>query len=111
MSTDLLRPSRLALIACASLAAVILQQYLHVAPIGNVLATAIFYIVWFVSLFVVLPFGVRTQSDTGEYIQGTSAGAPVNAKAGRIVALTTIVASATFTVMLLAMRFKIIPLG
>ncbi len=103
------RPSRLALIAFGSLAAVVMSQYLQLAPIGNVLASAIFYIVWFVSLFVVLPFGVRTQSDEGEYVQGTSAGAPVNAKAGRIAALTTIVASATFFVVLLALRFNIVP--
>ena len=65
-----LQPSRLALIALACLAAVILQQYLRIAPIGNVLATAIFYIVWFISLFVVLPFGVRTQSDAELKIAG-----------------------------------------
>jgi predicted secreted protein len=104
------RPSKLALLAWASVATIVLMQYLHVAPIGNVLASAIFYIGWFISLFVVLPVGVRTQSDEGEYIRGTSAGAPVNAKAGRIIALTTIVASAVFAVILLSMRFRLIPL-
>ena len=105
------QPSRLALIAYGCVAAAMLQQYLRLAPIGNVLAYAIFYIVWFLSLFVVLPFGVRTQSDAGEYIQGTSAGAPIAVKAGRIAALTTIVASVTFTVILLAIRLKLVPLG
>ena len=104
------RPSPLALAAWACIAGSILLQYLRVAPIGNVLATAIFYIVWFVSLFAILPIGIRTQSDAGEYIQGTSAGAPINAKAGRIAALTTIVASVAFAVILLALRFKVVPL-
>lgn len=104
------RPSKLALMAWASVAAVIVMQYFRVAPIGNVLATAIFYIGWFISLFVVLPVGVRTQSDEGEIIRGTSAGAPVNARAGRIIALTTIVASAVFAVILLSMHFRLIPL-
>lgn len=102
------RPSKLALMAWASVLIVILMQYFHVAPIGNVLASAIFYIGWFISLFVVLPLGVRTQSDEGEFIRGTSAGAPVNAKAGRIIALTTIIASAVFVVILLSMRFRLI---
>ena len=105
------RPSPLAIAAWSSLAGVWLMKVLALAPIGTVLYLAIFYIVWFISLFVVLPFGVRTQSDAGEYIQGTSAGAPVNAKAGRIAALTTIVASTTFAVILLAIRFKLVPLG
>lgn len=104
------RPSSLAITAWASVAAAALFQYLGLAPIGKVLATAIFYIVWFLALFAVLPFGIRTQSDVGEFIQGTSAGAPINAKAGRIAALTTIVASAAFVVILLAIRLKLIPL-
>ena len=104
------RPSRLAIGAWACLVGVMVLQYVRIAPIGNVLASAIFYIVWFVSLFVVLPIGIRTQSDAGEYIKGTSAGAPINAKAGRIAALTTIIASVAFTVLLLALRFKLVPL-
>ena len=104
------RPSSLAIGAWASLAVAILAQSLRIAPIGNVLATAIFYIVWFVCLFGVLPIGIRTQSDAGEVVQGTSAGAPINANAGRIVGLTTMVASVVFVVILLALRFKIVPL-
>jgi predicted secreted protein len=100
----------LALGAAGSLVAVCLLQYLKVAPIGSVLAFAIYFIIWWVSLFVVLPFGVRTQSDTGEVVQGTSAGAPIDPRLGRIAALTTMLASGAFAVMLLALRFKIVPL-
>ena len=39
---------------------------------------AVYFVVWWVCLFVVLPFGVKNQVDTGEYIQGTERGAPVN---------------------------------
>ena len=38
---------------------------------------AIYFVVWWMCLFVVLPFRVRNQSDTGEYVQGTERGAPV----------------------------------
>jgi predicted secreted protein len=96
--------------AGGSLALAIALQYLRVAPIGGVLAFAIYFILWWVCLFVVLPFGVETQSDQGEFVQGTSAGAPINPRLGRIAALTTILASAAFALILLALRFKIVPL-
>jgi predicted secreted protein len=96
--------------AGGSLALAVVLQYFRVAPIGAVLAFAIYFILWWVCLFVVLPFGVETQNDRGEVIQGTSAGAPLNPRLGRIAALTTILASAVFAVVLLALRFKIVPL-
>lgn len=37
---------------------------------------AIFFIVWWLCLFMVLPFGVRNQVDEGGHIQGTDPGAP-----------------------------------
>ncbi len=88
----------------------VLLQWKHVAPIGGVMALALYFIVWWVSLFAVLPFGVRTQSDSGEVIQGTSAGAPVEARMARVVMLTTIVASLVFSATLLALGAKLISL-
>ena len=104
------RPSTLTIVAWACLAAAVVMQRLRIAPIGNVLAFAIYFIFWWVSLFVVLPFGVRTQSDDGAVVQGTSAGAPIDPRIGRTAALTTIVATVTFGVLLLALRYKLIPL-
>ena len=103
-------PTPLALAAFAALAAAVALYYLHIAPIGAFLAFAIYFIVWWVCLFAVLPFGVRTQSDAGEVIQGTSAGAPVEPRMGRVFALTTIVATVAFAALLLALRFKVVPL-
>jgi predicted secreted protein len=37
---------------------------------------AIYFVVWWICLFVVLPFGVKNQVDSGSYIQGTERGAP-----------------------------------
>ena len=37
---------------------------------------AIYFVVWWICLFLVLPFGVRNQVDTGTYVQGTERGAP-----------------------------------
>jgi predicted secreted protein len=37
---------------------------------------AIYFVVWWLCLFIVLPFGVRNQVDEGSHIQGTDPGAP-----------------------------------
>ena len=39
-------------------------------------AIAIFFLIWWVVLFAVLPWGVRSQHEHGEIIPGTDPGAP-----------------------------------
>lgn len=51
---------------------------------------AIYVIVWWVCLFIVLPFGVRNQVDTGEIVPGTEPGAPVAPRWWRRVLYTTL---------------------
>ena len=40
-------------------------------------AFAIYFVLWWVVLFVTLPFGVRSQHEDGEGAPGTDPGAPV----------------------------------
>ncbi len=54
---------------------------------------AIYFIVWWLSLFVVLPWGVRTQADDAEVIPGTEPGAPVRPWLFRKVIATSILAA------------------
>jgi predicted secreted protein len=75
-----------------------------------VLGIALYFIIWWVMLFAVLPLGVRTQGDAGEIVQGTPDSAPVAPKALRIIGLTTALATVVFIVVWLAMRYKLIPL-
>ena len=42
-------------------------------------ALAIYFVIWWVVLFVTLPFGVRSQHEDGEGAPGTDPGAPVMA--------------------------------
>ena len=42
--------------------------------IGTIIA--VYFIVWWLCLFLVLPFRVRNQVDEGEWVQGTERGAP-----------------------------------
>jgi predicted secreted protein len=41
------------------------------------MAIAIFFTIWWVLLFAVLPFGVRSQHETAEIVPGSDPGAPV----------------------------------
>ncbi|MEO6395647.1 MAG: DUF1467 family protein, partial [Devosia sp.] len=54
---------------------------------------AIYVIVWFVCLFVVLPFGVRNQIDTGEIVRGSEPGAPVAPRLWQRLFYTTLLAA------------------
>ena len=42
-------------------------------------AIVLFAVVWFLTLFVVLPIRLETQGDTGETVRGTHAGSPSSA--------------------------------
>ena len=59
-------------------------------------ALAIYFVVWWITLFAVLPFGVRTQAEAGEVVPGAPASAPAHTAVGRIVLRNTIVASVVF---------------
>ncbi len=60
-------------------------------------AIAIYFIIWWVCLFAVLPFGVRNAHETGEAVeQGNEAGAPVNPLLLQKILATTVLACAVF---------------
>jgi len=46
-------------------------------PFSTPIAIAIFITIWFTVLFAVLPFGVRSQHEAGDFVPGTDPGAPV----------------------------------
>jgi predicted secreted protein len=39
-------------------------------------AIALYFVIWWISLFALLPVGVRSQAETGEVVAGTEPGAP-----------------------------------
>jgi predicted secreted protein len=60
-------------------------------------ALAIFFMIWWVVLFAVLPWGVRSQHEGGEVITpGTDPGAPAVPNLRRKLLWTTLVALAIF---------------
>lgn len=60
-------------------------------------AIAIYFVVWWLCLFMVLPFGVRNAHETGEAVEeGNESGAPVNPMLWNKAVATTILASIVF---------------
>ncbi|WP_119307532.1 DUF1467 family protein [Cohaesibacter haloalkalitolerans] len=57
---------------------------------------AVYFIIWWLSLFIVLPFGVRTQAEVNDRRLGTTASAPAKAMMLRKAVATTILASVLF---------------
>ena len=59
---------------------------------------AIYFVLWWVVLFAVLPWGIRSQHESGEEIApGTDPGAPSAHVIGRKLLWTTIVTSVLYT--------------
>ncbi len=59
-------------------------------------ALALYFMIWWLVLFAVLPFGVRTQEDAGEVVPGTPASAPERPQLVRIFTINTVVAAVVF---------------
>jgi predicted secreted protein len=60
-------------------------------------AIAIYFIIWWAVLFVVLPWGIRNPHEAGEEIEaGHEPGAPVNPRLGRKAMITTVVTTIVF---------------
>jgi predicted secreted protein len=63
---------------------------------------AIYFVLWWVTLFVTLPFGVRSQHEEGGGAPGTDPGAPIASLMGRKLIWTTIISAAIFALAMLA---------
>jgi predicted secreted protein len=59
-------------------------------------ALAIFFLIWWIVLFGVLPWGIRSQHETGEFVPGTDPGAPAVPNLGRKLIWTTVVSVLVF---------------
>jgi predicted secreted protein len=58
---------------------------------------AIYFIIWWTVLFIVLPLGYRSQQEDGEVTTGTVESAPSKFRGGRVVLLTTVISAVLYT--------------
>ncbi|TCU76972.1 putative secreted protein [Bradyrhizobium sp. R2.2-H] len=59
-------------------------------------ALAIYFVIWWVALFLTLPFGVRSQHEDGVGAPGTDPGAPILTRMGRKLIWTTIISAVIY---------------
>ena len=67
-----------------------LEQSLNDAMEHQRTAIAIYFIIWWIVLFIVLPWGVRSQQESGEVAPGTDPGAPARSRIWRKLLWTTV---------------------
>lgn len=65
---------------------------------------AIYFVIWWITLFLTLPFGVRSQQEEGGVATGTDPGAPVLARMGRKLIWTTVLSAVFFAAGMAAYR-------
>ena len=73
-------------------------------------SVAIYFIIWWVVLFAVLPWGVRSQHEAGPIAQGTDPGAPILPMLRRKLVWTTIIAGVVFAIWYAVYRYRLIAL-
>jgi predicted secreted protein len=74
-------------------------------------ALAIYFVIWWIVLFAVLPWGVRSQHESGEMTPGTDPGAPVLSNLKRKLIGTTIVATLVFAAWFVVYIYRLITLN
>ena len=61
---------------------------------------AIYFIIWWLALFVVLPWGIRSQEESGDIAPGSDPGAPAVPRLLAKLIWTTLIAAVVFAVLL-----------
>ena len=73
-------------------------------------AFAIYFVVWWITLFAVLPFGVHSQQESGEVAPGTDPGAPAAHLVWRKLLWTTVTAAVVFGIAMAVYKADLVPL-
>jgi predicted secreted protein len=59
-------------------------------------AIAIYFLIWWLTLFAVLPWGIRSQQESGDIVPGSDPGAPAIPNLLRKLLWTTVTATVIF---------------
>lgn len=74
-------------------------------PIPIPMAIAVYFTMWWIVLFAVLPFGVRSQQDGGIVVPGSDPGAPQFPRLLGKALWTTILSGVLFVALLLVLAY------
>jgi predicted secreted protein len=77
---------------------------------GPIWTLSIYFVTWWLTLFAILPLGVRSHSEAGVHLpDGCDPGAPVNPNLKRKAFTTTWVAAIVTGVVWVAVNFNLVP--
>ena len=76
--------------------------------IGFLFGSAIYGIIWFLTLFMVLPFGVVSQHEDGPVVPGSEAGAPARPMIYRKLAMTTLLSAVLYGLVYMLLTYGIL---
>lgn len=71
---------------------------------------AIYFLIWWLTLFAVLPWGVRSQHEGGDFAPGTDPGAPVIPRLWWKLLWTTLVSAVIFAILCFVYTSKLVTL-
>ena len=66
---------------------------------------ALYFMIWWIVLFAVLPFGVYTQGESGDVVPGTPASAPAAPRMLKIFLINSVVAAVVFAIVWSALEY------
>ena len=74
-------------------------------PIPIPTAVSIYFTIWWIVLFAVLPWGVQTQNDSGDVVPGTEPGAPTAPRLLVKALWTTAISAVVFVFVLIFLKY------
>ena len=77
---------------------------------STTLAIALYFVIWWTTLFAVLPIGVRTQGEAGDVVPGTPASAPVKPRVLWVLGVNTLVATVVFAIVWTVVVLGLVPI-
>jgi predicted secreted protein len=69
------------------------------------LGLVLYIMIWWMTLFAVLPFGVKTQGEADDVVPGTPESAPVRPRLLKTFLINTVVAAVTFAIVWGALEY------
>lgn len=75
------------------------------------LCLATYFVIWWITLFTVLPFGLRTQEEEGEIVPGTPESAPAKPRLLRTFLINSVVAAVVFAFVWVIITYGLIDVG
>jgi predicted secreted protein len=73
-------------------------------------AAAIYFVLWWVLLFAVLPWGARSQEESGDVVPGSDPGAPAVPRLVAKLLWTTVVTTTVFALLYLGYVYRVVAL-